>query len=132
MKFQTGKSGNPAGMAKGKSHKVTGQVRALINDNSADILRKVIEQAKNGDSQAQAAFLKLMPRHRTVMAPVDLKPAADASEAKLQIARLASLTAKSEMDIDGLNCLVGALRFVIDARIEELEAIVGKFEQEQA
>ena len=125
VRAATGRDGEGSGA---QGHRA---VRRLITDNSADVLKAVIERAKAGDRQAQATFLKPMPRHRTVMAPVDLKPTADASEAKLQIARLASLTAKGEMDIDGRNRLVGALRFVIDARIEELEAIVGKFEQEQ-
>ena len=80
MKFQRGTSGNPAGAAKGKPHKRAARIQqALINDNAADILAKVIEQAKAGDSQAQATFFKLMPKHRFVSSPVDLPVAQSAA-----------------------------------------------------
>jgi hypothetical protein len=70
MVWKAGQSGNLKGHGKGKPNKRAALIRALISDNAANILAKVIEQAKAGDSQAQAAFLKLLPKHRFVSEPI--------------------------------------------------------------
>lgn len=44
----------------------------MISKDGPTILAKVIEQAKAGDGQAQAAFLKLLPRYRFTSSPIDL------------------------------------------------------------
>jgi hypothetical protein len=111
-------------MAKGRAHKATEAVRQLISDNSAAILTKVIEQAKSGDSQAQATFIKLIPKHRFVAFPTELKPAKDSDEAKLQINKLVSLCAAGVLDLESLKTLTDALRISIDGRQSELEALV--------
>ena len=84
----------------------------------------MIERAKAGDGQAQATFLKLIPKHRFVSAPTELKPAKDSDEAKLQINRLVSMCASGELDLDALKTLTDALRVSIDGRQSELEALV--------
>jgi hypothetical protein len=131
MKFQRGTSGNPAGAAKGKPHMRAARIRALINDNAADILLKVIEQAKAGDSQAQAAFLKLVPRHRYVSSPVDLPVAQSAGEAQEQIAMLTTMAARGDLDLDALHVLSRTLTMAIDTRLKELEEIIGEREVER-
>lgn len=72
MVWKPGQSGNRNGRGKGKPNKLTSRIRELIDGNAADILAKVIEQAKAGDSQAQAAFLKLLPKYRVVMTTVEM------------------------------------------------------------
>jgi Family of unknown function (DUF5681) len=126
-----GQSGNPAGMAKGRAHKATEAVRRLISENSAAILTKVIEQAKSGDSQAQATFIKLIPKHRFVATPTELKPAKDSDEAKLQINKLVAMCASGLLDLDGLKTLTDALRVSIDGRQSELEALVRELVEKQ-
>lgn len=118
-------------MAKGRAHKATEAVRKLISDNSAAILTKVIEQAKAGDSQAQATFIKLMPKHRFVPSPIELSTAEDSDEAKVQINRLVSLCASGILDLDSLRCLTDALRISIDGRQSELEALVRELVEKQ-
>lgn len=76
MKFQPGQSGNPAGYKKGQPNKITAAIRKLVNAEGPEIVRKVIEDAKNGDVAARQLFCKhLLPRYRTVMTPIDMKPA---------------------------------------------------------
>jgi hypothetical protein len=55
-----------------------------------------------------------------VLTPVDLPPAQDAAEAKRQIAELASMAARGELDLDSLHALSRALAMAIDARLGEL------------
>jgi hypothetical protein len=131
MRFQRGVSGNPAGAAKGKPHKRAALIRALINDNAADILRKVIEQAKAGDSQAQATFLKLLPKHRFVAAPVDMPAPQSASEAMEQIAMLTSMAARGDLDLGSLEVLSRTLTMAIDTRLTEIEEILEEREAER-
>ena len=119
-------------MAKGRAHKATEAVRKLISDNSAAILTKVIKQAKSGDSQAQATFIKLIPKHRFVASPTELKPVKDSDEAKLQINKLVSLCAAGVLDLESLKTLTDALRVSIDGRQSELEALVRELVEQQS
>jgi hypothetical protein len=131
MAWKRGQSGNPSGKKKGQVHKATEAVRALVNDNSAAIVTKIIEQAKAGDGVAQTAFLKLLPRHRFVATPTELKPAKDSDEAKLQINRLVAMCASGLLDLDALKTLTDALRISIYGRQSELEALVRELVEKQ-
>ena len=112
------------GRAKGTPNKATEAVRRLVNDNAADIVAKLIEQAKGGDAQAQATFIRMLPRHRVVMSSIELQPAKDSDQAKLQIGALVSEAAAGRLDLDSVKVLVDALRICIDGRQSELEALV--------
>lgn len=50
-RFQPGKSGNPAGRPPGITDKRT-KFRKLFEDDAADVIRKVVEKAKEGDMTA--------------------------------------------------------------------------------
>jgi hypothetical protein len=125
MKFQPGQSGNPSGYKKGQPNKITAAIRQLVNAEGPEIVRKVIEDAKNGDVAARQLFCKhLLPRYRTVMTPIDIEPAKDSDEARAQINTLVAMTAQGHLDLDSLRTLVGALRVSIDDRMAELDSIV--------
>ena len=74
-------------------------------------------------------FLRfLMPRHRFVPEPVDLPPAADLAEIRAQIAKLASLAASGELDLDSMTQIARTLALAAGLRLEELEDILAEKE----
>ena len=81
----------------------------------------MIEQTKAGDSQAQAAFLKLLPKYRVVMTPVDMPVAQSAGEAQEQIAMLTTMAAPGDLDLDALQILSKSLTLAIDTRLTQLD-----------
>jgi hypothetical protein len=52
MKFQKGQSGNPAGRPKGAFRATSVLAQQLLTADAEDIIRKTIEQAKEGQSAA--------------------------------------------------------------------------------
>jgi hypothetical protein len=52
-RFAKGKSGNPAGLKRGTKHKRTLLLAAMASDDRADIVAKIIRQAKRGDRASQ-------------------------------------------------------------------------------
>lgn len=130
MPFVRGQSGNPNGAPKGKPHKRTSDIRALVKDNAVAILKKVIEQAKLGDVHAQATFIRLLPKHRFVSEPISLPVAQSAAEAQEQIARLTVMAARGDLDLDALATLTRSLTLSIDTRLEVLEERLGERERE--
>jgi hypothetical protein len=129
MTFRPGVSGNPSGAKKGP-RSLASRIRTLIDGNAADILAKVIEQAKAGDSQAQAAFLKLLPKYRVVMTTVEMPVAQSAGEAQEQIAMLTTMAARGDLDLDALQILSRSLTLAIDTRLTEIEEIAGERERD--
>jgi hypothetical protein len=127
--FKKGASGNPSGWPKGKPHKLTSAIRAIVERDGAAIVEEIAKAAKDGDVEARRLFLRfLLPRPRMVLTPIDLPPAKDAAEAQTQIGMLTSMAAKGDLDLDALHALSRALAMAIDARLGELEEIVGKRE----
>ena len=132
MPFRPGQSGNANGRPKGASPLLTGKIRSLVERDAVEIVKAIIERAKTGDVEACRIFCRfLLPRPKMVCAPFDLPPARTATEAKEQIGKLVSLAAKGEIDLDSLHALSSSLQMAISSRMEELEAILGDYEQER-
>lgn len=129
MPYKPGESGNPKGWPKGKKQARAARVRALINDKTGVIVEKILANAENGDVASMQMFCKhLMPRHRFVPEPVDLPPAADLVEIRAQIAKLASLAASGELDLDSMTQIARTLALAAGLRLEELEDILAEKE----
>src|SRR5690348_11226388 len=63
--FQKGRSGNPAGKAKGTRHRATVAVEALLEGEAQAIGRKVVEKALEGDATClRLAMERLAPVRR--------------------------------------------------------------------
>jgi Family of unknown function (DUF5681) len=120
--FKSGRSGNPHGRPQGTQNKRTAAFRKLVAENTLEIAKKVVENAKAGDPHATALFFnRIAPRDRFVAEPVDLPPAKDAVEAQAQIGVLVGMAGRGELDLDSLYGLSRALALAIDTRLAELE-----------
>jgi hypothetical protein len=56
--FEPGKSGNPAGKPRGARHAITILAEKLMNDEAEDVVKAVIQAAKNGDVPAARLVLE--------------------------------------------------------------------------
>jgi hypothetical protein len=132
MRFQRGQSGNPAGSKKGP-RSLAVRIRAMAEKDAIPIVKAVIEGAKLGDVECRRLFLKyLLPLPRVIATPVDLPLAQSAAEAQEQIARLTSMAARGDLDLDALQVLTRSLTLSIDTRLARLEELLGEREGEDA
>lgn len=92
MKFQPGQSGNKAGRPRGKPNKITNDARRILNNNAVEVLEAAIENAKNGDVQAQRLVLSLaLPRRiRESIAIPELNTIDDVNAALVAVAQAAA------------------------------------------
>jgi hypothetical protein len=66
MTFQTGESGNPNGRPKGSRNRSTSMLRALIGNEAEEIVRVLVEAARNGNVSAAKVLLdRILPPART-------------------------------------------------------------------
>ena len=83
-----------------------------------------------GDVEACRIFCRyLLPRHRFVPEPVNLPPAKDLIEARAQIAKLASLAARGNLDLESMTQIARVLAMSAGLRLEELEDILADKEE---
>ena len=74
-KFVPGRSGNPAGKAKGTRNRTTLAIEALLAGEAEELTRKAIEMAKEGDGPALRMCLdRLAPPRKDAPVCFDLPP----------------------------------------------------------
>jgi Family of unknown function (DUF5681) len=67
--FKKGASGNPSGWPKGKPHKLTSAVRAIVERDGAAIVEEIAKAAKDGDVEACRLFLRFLLPHAPARRP---------------------------------------------------------------
>jgi hypothetical protein len=105
----------------------TVRARKLITESDDKIIAdKVIEAAKNGDTQAWATYYRYIrpPAAKVVGTPIDLKPPTTAQEARDSIASIASMIAIGAIDAEHGSRVVSALEAFLNAKAVELEVEV--------
>ena len=127
-------SGHPkiGGRAKGKLNSATEAVRRLVSDNAPAIVKLIIEQAKAGDVEAQATFIRMLPKYRFVAQAVDMPAPQSAAEAMENIGMLCAMTARGDLDLGSLEVLSRTLTRAVDVRLSEFEDILEQRESEDA
>lgn len=79
-KYQTGQSGNPNGRPKGSLNKAT-KLRKDIEKHIPEVLNKLIEQAKDGDTQSIKLLLeRVIPPLKSIDMTVSIPLGNDLSE----------------------------------------------------
>src|SRR5918911_1256239 len=129
-RFAKGRSGNPAGRAKGQRNRATRAAEDLLEGEAEAVTRKAVELAKSGDTTAIRLCLeRIMPVRRERPTPFvlpELRTAADAvqaSAALLEAVAAGELTTSQAAELGKLvESYVKAIEVSeLEARIEALE-----------
>jgi hypothetical protein len=81
-RFQAGRSGNPAGRARGSRNRTTVAIEALLDGEAAALTKKAIEKALEGDVPAlRLCFDRIAPPRRDRHILITLEPIVSATDA---------------------------------------------------
>ena len=98
MPFQPGHSGNPAGRPRGARNKTSVLVEQLLEGDAEAIMRRMIDQAKAGNSRALSLLVPaLLPKRKDAFIELDLPPLEQASDAPGAIAAIIRAVCTSEV-----------------------------------
>jgi Family of unknown function (DUF5681) len=98
MPFEAGRSGNPAGKAKGTRNKTTLAIEALLDGEAEALTRKAIELAKSGDIAALRLCMdRLAPPRKDRHVAFALPPVACAADAAKASAALVAAVADGDL-----------------------------------
>jgi hypothetical protein len=132
--FRPGQSGNPAGKPKGTRHRVTMLAEHLFDGEAEELIRTVIEKAKQGDMTALRLCLdRIVPprRDRPVQFAIPaLKSAEDASKAMAAITTAMACGELTPAEAAGLSHVIEAYLKAIE--VNEIEQRIRALEELQA
>jgi len=98
MTFQPGESGNPAGRPPGARNKKTLAVEALLDDESEEVMRKLIGLAKVGDEVALRLCVdRMLPRRRERPVPLQLPRIRTDDDVRAAIDRITEALGEGEV-----------------------------------
>ena len=98
MRFQKGRSGNPAGRPRGTRNKSTVLLQNLLEGEAEAITRKVIALAKEGDMAAiKLCMDRLAPPRRSAAIACDLPPLADRDDALSALSALVAAVSAGDV-----------------------------------
>jgi hypothetical protein len=134
--FEPGQSGNPKGRPRGSRNAVTLLVESLLDGEAEAIIRKLVEEALDGNSSAmRLALERMLPpkRHRTTTIEFEgeINKPADAARAS---GAVLSACAKGEISPEEATQIMGVIATHVKlvesaeltARLEALEKLVQK------
>jgi hypothetical protein len=133
MKFQPGRSGNPAGKVRGTKHRVTVLAERLMADDAQDVVRTVIAAAKGGDISACKLVLdRIAPIRRGAPVKFTLPELTVASDLPAAIATITTQVAHGVLSPEEGSVITGMLearRKALETaelveRIERIEAAI--------
>jgi hypothetical protein len=119
MPFEPGRSGNPAGKARGTRNKVTLAIEALLDGEAEALTRKAIELAKAGDIAALRLCMdRLAPPRKDRLVMFELPTITSAADAVKASAALVTAVAIGDLT----PAEAGELGKLIEAYVKALEA----------
>jgi hypothetical protein len=128
--FARGNRGNPSGKPKGARHKATLLAEKMLAADAKEVVKKVVEAAKNGEPWACKLIIERLigPTRETpgltTIGPVDYAEPRTAAEARAMILVLGGKVARGEIAVEAHDVLLGNLRAYLSDRAAELEAVV--------
>jgi hypothetical protein len=101
MPFQPGQSGNPAGRPRGARNKTTILFEELFAEDAEAVIRKIIEQAKAGNSGLLLRLAALLlPKRNGAPVQIDLPKLEEPSDAPSAIAAIIAAVCAGELTPD--------------------------------
>jgi F0F1-type ATP synthase gamma subunit len=128
-RFATGNKSS-RGRPKGARDRATTIAEKLFAADAANVVKKVVEAAKNGESWACKLIIERLigPAREapglTTIGPVDYAEPKTAAEARAMILTLGGKVARGEITVEAHDVLLGNLRAYLSDRAAELEAVV--------
>lgn len=118
-KFKPGKSGNPKGRKPGIPDRRSA-LRATLAGELPEIVKRIVEAAKNGDLAAASLILsRCLPPLRAQSEPVEIPALENASSLSDKAAAIIAAVANGQITTDQAHDLLSALGAV--ARIAEVQ-----------
>jgi hypothetical protein len=129
--------GNKAshGKAKGTRHKATSIAEKLFASDIADIAKKVVQAAKNGESWACRLVIERLigvakeAPEQTYVSPIDYTAPATPEQARSLILALGERVARGVLSIEAHDVLVGGLRIYLGDKAAEQEKKLAAIER---
>ena len=133
-RFTKGDSGNPSGRPRGSPNKATLLMAALLEGESEQLIRKVIELAKTGDTHALRLCLdRLMPPGKDRLVHFDLPPIRGLVDISLAMASMITAISEGQLTVQEgeiLSRIFAEHSKVLTA--EDVERRLQKLEQGQS
>lgn len=131
MQFQPGQSGNPAGRPPGARNKKTLAIEALLDDESEEVMQKLIGLAKVGDDVAlRLCVERILPKRRDRPVPLQLPRIRTDDDLQKAIDQITDALGEGEITpreaadllkfVDGVNLTLNSSE--IAARLDRIEA----------
>ena len=108
--FQPGQSGNPAGKPKGTRHRLTLLAEKMMEDEAADVVRAVLEAAKDGDmGAARLVMERVSPVRKGRPVAFDLPAVTTAADVLTALGAVLQAVAEGALTPDEAACVAGLL-----------------------
>ena len=110
MRFQPGKSGNPAGRPPGALNKQTLAAQEAMIERAQELIDSIIDRAKIGDSGAmRAAMERLVPTGRNRRVAIDLPVIKTPEDAELALSVVTDELSAGNLTINEASALVNLI-----------------------
>jgi hypothetical protein len=118
--FQKGQSGNPAGKPKGVRNRATLMAEKLMQDDAEQVVRAVVEKAKQGDMTAARLIIeRIAPVRKGRPITLDLPEAKTSADLAGAMASLVRAMATGEVTPDEAATIAG----VFEIRRKTIESV---------
>ena len=122
------------GRPEGSRNKATLALEALINGEGEDIVRTIVEDAKNGNSVYGKALLdRLVPPRKSSPTAIDIPPVNSAADLEAALIKIVNDMATGEITPDEAQAITGVIAnhiklheaLKLEERLKEVEKAVG-------